>query len=138
MTIITSFCRCSVSHYFCVFLNWRHDQAKEGPTSGGQRRSAESPPQTPHTTWLSCARETFGLRAESLVERFVTTVVFTLSPFSSRPRYQLDRKSQTVSNILKQCYGDPEQVTDELVDCILTPGLEPGAVKVSGKDQLAR
>lgn len=35
-----------------------------------------------------------------------------------------------MSNILKQCYGDPDQVTDELVDCILTPGLEPGAVKV--------
>ncbi|CAN0100376.1 unnamed protein product, partial [Sphacelaria rigidula] len=39
-------------------------------------------------------------------------------------------KAKAVSNILKQCYGDPDQVTDELVDCILTPGLEPGAVKV--------
>ncbi|CAM9602744.1 unnamed protein product [Ascophyllum nodosum] len=39
-------------------------------------------------------------------------------------------KPKAVSNILKQCYGDPDQVTDELVDCILTPGLEPGAVKV--------
>ena len=37
---------------------------------------------------------------------------------------------EAVSNILKQCYGDPEQVTDELVECILTPGLESGAVKV--------
>lgn len=39
-------------------------------------------------------------------------------------------QSKAVSNILKQCYGDPEQVTEELVECILTPGLEPGAVKV--------
>ncbi|CAM9813584.1 unnamed protein product [Laminaria digitata] len=39
-------------------------------------------------------------------------------------------KPEAVSNILKQCYGDPEQVTEELVQCILTPGLETGAVKV--------
>eukprot|EP00752_Nemacystus_decipiens_P009979 g8899.t1 len=39
-------------------------------------------------------------------------------------------KPKAVSNILKQCYGDPDQVTEELVECILTPGLESGAVKV--------
>ncbi|CBJ33720.1 conserved unknown protein [Ectocarpus siliculosus] len=39
-------------------------------------------------------------------------------------------KPEAVSNILKQCYGDPDQVTEELVKCILTPGLEEGAVKV--------
>ncbi|CAN0084889.1 unnamed protein product, partial [Scytosiphon promiscuus] len=39
-------------------------------------------------------------------------------------------KPEAVSNILKQCYGNPDRVTDELVKCILTPGLEAGAVKV--------
>lgn len=39
-------------------------------------------------------------------------------------------QTEAVSNILKQCYGDPDQVTEELVECILTPGLESGAVKV--------
>lgn len=32
--------------------------------------------------------------------------------------------------MLRQCYGDPAAVTDELVDLILTPGLQPGAVDV--------
>jgi pimeloyl-ACP methyl ester carboxylesterase len=35
-----------------------------------------------------------------------------------------------VSNILKQAYCDGSAVTDELVDAILQPGLQPGAAKV--------
>ena len=35
-----------------------------------------------------------------------------------------------VRNVLQQCYHDTETVTDELVDVILTPGLDPGAVHV--------
>ncbi|KAI3430275.1 hypothetical protein D9Q98_004871 [Chlorella vulgaris] len=35
-----------------------------------------------------------------------------------------------VRNVLRQCYGDPAAVTDELVDMILKPGLQPGAVAV--------
>jgi pimeloyl-ACP methyl ester carboxylesterase len=35
-----------------------------------------------------------------------------------------------VKNVLKQCYCNTEAVTDELVECILKPGLEPGAVDV--------
>jgi pimeloyl-ACP methyl ester carboxylesterase len=35
-----------------------------------------------------------------------------------------------VKNVLKQCYCNPDAVTDELVECILKPGLEPGAVDV--------
>ena len=31
---------------------------------------------------------------------------------------------QGVKNILSQAYGDSTQVTDELVDCILQPGLQ--------------
>lgn len=37
---------------------------------------------------------------------------------------------QGVKNVLRQCYGNPAAVTDELVDLILTPGLQPGAVDV--------
>lgn len=37
---------------------------------------------------------------------------------------------QSVKNILCQCYHDTSQVTDELVEKILLPGLEPGAVDV--------
>ncbi len=37
---------------------------------------------------------------------------------------------QSVGNVLRQCYHDPAAVTDELVDCILKPGLLPGAVDV--------
>lgn len=33
-------------------------------------------------------------------------------------------------NILCQCYNDMSQVTDELVQIILEPGLEPGAADV--------
>jgi hypothetical protein len=39
-------------------------------------------------------------------------------------------KPQTIRNVLSQAYHDPATVTDELIDCILKPGLEPGAVKV--------
>ena len=39
-------------------------------------------------------------------------------------------RPETVRKILKQAYNDPEAVTDELVDLILRPGLEPGAVDV--------
>ncbi|KAL6766812.1 CPLD60 [Auxenochlorella protothecoides x Auxenochlorella symbiontica] len=35
-----------------------------------------------------------------------------------------------VRKVLQTCYGDPKTVTDELVDYILKPGLEPGAVEV--------
>ncbi|KAL9235037.1 hypothetical protein vseg_009837 [Gypsophila vaccaria] len=38
--------------------------------------------------------------------------------------------SQSVRNILCQCYNDTSQVTDELVEIILRPGLQPGAVDV--------
>lgn len=31
---------------------------------------------------------------------------------------------QTVKNVLAECYGDKGEVSDELVDYILTPGLE--------------
>ncbi|XP_021593651.1 uncharacterized hydrolase YugF isoform X2 [Manihot esculenta] len=38
--------------------------------------------------------------------------------------------SESVRNILCQCYHDTAQVTEELVQKILLPGLEPGAVDV--------
>jgi hypothetical protein len=37
---------------------------------------------------------------------------------------------QTVRNILREAYGDKSAVNDELVEVILKPGLEPGAVRV--------
>ena len=35
-----------------------------------------------------------------------------------------------VRSVLRQCYSDPAAVTEELIDVILTPGLDPGAVHV--------
>lgn len=37
---------------------------------------------------------------------------------------------RAVKNVLREAYHDPETVTDELVDCILKPGLQPGAAQV--------
>ncbi|XP_019430627.1 PREDICTED: pheophytinase, chloroplastic [Lupinus angustifolius] len=37
---------------------------------------------------------------------------------------------ESVRNILSQCYHDTSKVTDELVQVILSPGLEPGAAEV--------
>lgn len=37
---------------------------------------------------------------------------------------------QGVRSVLRQCYADPAAVTDELVELILQPGLQPGAVHV--------
>ncbi|CAI8585418.1 unnamed protein product [Vicia faba] len=37
---------------------------------------------------------------------------------------------ESVKNILCQCYHDTSKVTDELVQIILSPGLEPGAAEV--------
>ncbi|CAN1315842.1 Pheophytinase, chloroplastic [Linum perenne] len=39
-------------------------------------------------------------------------------------------KPESIKNILRQCYHDTTQVTDELVDKILQPGLEAGAADV--------
>ncbi|CAN0927309.1 Pheophytinase, chloroplastic, partial [Linum grandiflorum] len=39
-------------------------------------------------------------------------------------------KPESVKNILRQCYHDTSQVTDELVEKILQPGLEAGAADV--------
>lgn len=39
-------------------------------------------------------------------------------------------QKQTVANILKQAYGNEKAVDNELVDCILKPGLQPGAARV--------
>ena len=45
---------------------------------------------------------------------------------------------QGVKNVLSQAYADATQVTDELVDCILQPGLQvslvPHCTSVSEKD----
>ena len=38
-------------------------------------------------------------------------------------------QAKTVKNILKEAYGNPDAVTDELVDVILKPGLQPGAAE---------
>ena len=35
-----------------------------------------------------------------------------------------------MGNILRECYADPSRVDDQLVDLILKPGLQPGAVDV--------
>ena len=37
---------------------------------------------------------------------------------------------QAVKNVLRECYGDKEAVTDELVDFILKPGLEVRIVRL--------
>ncbi|XP_047316711.1 pheophytinase, chloroplastic [Impatiens glandulifera] len=44
--------------------------------------------------------------------------------------YSSVAKPASVKNILSQCYHDTSEVTDELVEKILLPGLEPGAVDV--------
>ncbi|KAJ0510931.1 putative alpha/beta hydrolase-1 [Helianthus annuus] len=44
--------------------------------------------------------------------------------------FQTVATKESVKNILCQCYHDTSQVTDELVDAILRPGLEPGAADV--------
>lgn len=37
--------------------------------------------------------------------------------------------AQNIKSVLRECYGDKEAVTDELVDCILKPGLEACRIK---------
>lgn len=44
--------------------------------------------------------------------------------------YKAVATPKSVRNILCQCYYDTSKVTDELVEKILLPGLEPGAVDV--------
>ncbi|KAJ4882438.1 alpha/beta-Hydrolases superfamily protein [Raphanus sativus] len=60
--------------------------------------------------------------------------ILFMSPLRNTPVGKLFFKSiakpETVRSILSQCYHDSSQVTDELVEAILKPGLEPGAVDV--------
>ncbi|GMY16114.1 pheophytinase, chloroplastic [Fagus crenata] len=44
--------------------------------------------------------------------------------------YKSVAKPESVRSILRQCYHDTSQVTEELVQKILNPGLEPGAADV--------
>lgn len=44
--------------------------------------------------------------------------------------FKLVASSESVRSILCQCYHDTSQVTEELVQKILLPGLEPGAADV--------
>lgn len=44
--------------------------------------------------------------------------------------FQSVAKPQAIKNVLSQAYYDGETVTDELVECLLKPGMEPGAAKV--------
>ena len=39
-------------------------------------------------------------------------------------------KPEAIKNVLSQAYYDSDTVTDELVDCLLQPGLQPGAARV--------
>jgi pimeloyl-ACP methyl ester carboxylesterase len=39
-------------------------------------------------------------------------------------------RAETVKNVLREAYADSNAVTDELVECILKPGLQPGAAEV--------
>jgi pimeloyl-ACP methyl ester carboxylesterase len=39
-------------------------------------------------------------------------------------------KSEVVSKILRQAYGDPQAVTDELIEILLAPARDPGAAAV--------
>ena len=39
-------------------------------------------------------------------------------------------RADAVKAVLREAYGDPATVTDELVQCILQPGLQPGAAQV--------
>lgn len=44
--------------------------------------------------------------------------------------FSLIATPEAVRSVLRQCYANPAAVTDELVDIILRPGLEPGAAQV--------
>lgn len=44
--------------------------------------------------------------------------------------FQSVAKPQAIKNVLSQAYYDSETVTDELVECLLKPGMEPGAARV--------
>ncbi|KAG5181483.1 Alpha/Beta hydrolase protein [Tribonema minus] len=67
----------------------------------------------------------------ALLRPFVSGLQYVLRETSAGAAFFANvAKAKAVKNVLQQCYGDPAAVTDELVDCILRPGLEPGAVKV--------
>mmetsp|Transcript_2598 Transcript_2598/g.3531 ORF Transcript_2598/g.3531 Transcript_2598/m.3531 type:complete len:337 (-) Transcript_2598:28-1038(-) len=62
---------------------------------------------------------------------FVTLLQYVLrETFIGPAFFSSVAKKDAVRSILRQCYGDPNTVTDELVDVILKPGLEPNASKV--------
>ena len=62
---------------------------------------------------------------------FVSALQRTLRETSiGRQFFGTVAKADTVKKILKEAYGDSEQVTDELVEAILTPGLRQGAAEV--------
>lgn len=46
--------------------------------------------------------------------------------------------AQNIKSILQECYGNPEAVTEELVDCILKPGLQVVTYPLSAAPQACK
>ncbi|CAM9686978.1 unnamed protein product [Phaeothamnion confervicola] len=66
-----------------------------------------------------------------LLRPLVTALQWVLRETGAGPAFfGTVAKPEAVRNVLRQCYGDAAAVTDELVDAILRPGLEPGATRV--------
>jgi pimeloyl-ACP methyl ester carboxylesterase len=66
-----------------------------------------------------------------IIRPFVAALQRTLRETSiGRQFFGSVAKARTVKNILKEAYGDSNQVTDELVEAILSPGLREGAAEV--------
>jgi hypothetical protein len=71
-------------------------------------------------------------KQSALIKPFVAALQRTLRETSLGVAFfNALAKPRTVKNVLRQAYaGNPDAVTDELVDFILTPGLQPGAAPV--------
>ncbi|CAL57930.1 Alpha/beta hydrolase fold-1 [Ostreococcus tauri] len=67
----------------------------------------------------------------AIIRPFVKALQTTLRETSiGKSFFASVAKERTVKNILKEAYGDSSQVTDELVEAILSPGLRDGAAEV--------
>ena len=67
----------------------------------------------------------------AVIRPFVKALQTTLRETSvGKSFFATVAREKTVRNILREAYGDPDAVTDELVECILKPGLQPGAAEV--------
>jgi pimeloyl-ACP methyl ester carboxylesterase len=98
----------------------------------GMQAAVDEPERVLGIAMLDCSLRLLHERKQTWYQRISTPLVQRILQNKAIGHFFFRQlaQPQTVKNILKQAYGDPETVTDELVEILMAPARDPGAVDV--------